>query len=77
MTMQARYVVIPAFPQERERLPRRVGVACEVGTGYDLYDTHDKIRLSLNLPTRAEADYQCASRNSQAGADGSQRVGHG
>ena len=75
--MQARYVVIPAFPQEKERFPRRVGVACEVGAGYDLYDNHDKIRLSLNLPSRAEADYVCSIRNSQDGAGGSQWVGHG
>ncbi len=75
--MQTRFVVIPALPQEREHFPRRIGVPAAIGAGYDLYDTHGKTRLALNYPTRAEAEYDCASRNSQEGALGSCLLGHG
>lgn len=66
--MQTRFVVIPAMPGEKEQFPRRVGVHAALGAGYDLYDTHDKTRLVLNYPTGAEAEYDCASRNSHEGA---------
>ncbi|MBK4992402.1 hypothetical protein IAE39_000576 [Pseudomonas sp. S37] len=75
--MQTRFVVIPAMPQEKEQFPRRIGVSTALGAGYDLYDTDGKTRLALNYPTRAEAEYNCASRNSQEGAVGSCLVGHG
>lgn len=75
--MQTRFVVIPAVPQEKEQFPRRIGVPAALGAGYDLYDTYCKIRLSLSYPTRAEADYDCAFRNSQGCAQGSGSVGHG
>lgn len=75
--MQTRFVVIPAMPQVKEQFPRRIGVPAALGDGYDLYDTHGKTRLALNYPTRAEAEYDCASRNSQEGAVGSCHVGHG
>ncbi|MFK0033757.1 hypothetical protein [Pseudomonas monteilii] len=77
MVMQTRFVVIPAVPQEREQLPRRIGVPAATGAGYDLYDTHGKTRLALNYTTRAEAEYDCASRNSQEGASGACLVGRG
>ncbi len=55
--MQTRFVVVPALPEHRECLPRRVGFPQALGKGYDLYDTFDKLRLTLNFATRAEADY--------------------
>ncbi|NIF28900.1 hypothetical protein F3J44_21280 [Pantoea sp. Tr-811] len=76
MVMQTRFVVIPAMPLEKEQFPRRFGVSAAVGTGYDLYDTHGKTRLALNYPSRAEAEYDCASRNSQEAAHGICQVGH-
>ncbi|KAF4559885.1 hypothetical protein HBJ16_002494, partial [Pseudomonas sp. CES] len=39
-----RFVVIPAVPTEKETFPRRLGFPSALGEGYDLYDTHDKIR---------------------------------
>jgi len=75
--MQTRFVVIPAMPQEKEQVPRRIGVPAALGAGYDLYDTHGKTRLALNYPTRAEAEFDCASRNSQEGGVGNCVVGHG
>ncbi|MGN8258481.1 hypothetical protein ACLEJW_03990 [Pseudomonas sp. SMSB3] len=63
MVMQTRFVVVPALPEHRECLPRRVGFPQALGKGYDLYDTFDKLRLTLNFATRAEADYACACRN--------------
>ncbi|MGK0149688.1 hypothetical protein [Pseudomonas putida] len=77
MVMQTRFVVIPAMPQERERFPRRMGVPAAIGAGYDLYDTLGKTRLALNYSTKAEAEYECASRNSQEGASGSCFAGRG
>lgn len=74
--MQTRFVVIPAVPQEIEQFPRRIGVPAAIGAGYDLYDTHGKTRLALNYPTRAEAEFDCASRNSQEGAAGSCMLVH-
>lgn len=62
--MQTRFVVIPAVPLKKEIYPRRLGFPAELVAGYDIYDTQEKLRLSLNYPTRAEAEYQCASRNS-------------
>ncbi|MFK3773013.1 hypothetical protein [Pseudomonas sp. NPDC089406] len=76
MVMQTRFVVIPAMP-EKEQFPRRIGVPAVLGIGYDLYDIHGKTRLVLNYPTRAEAEYACASRNNQEGAEGNRLVGHG
>ncbi len=75
--MQTRFVVIAAMPQEKEQFPRRIGVPAAIGAGYDLYDTHGKTRLALNYATRAEAEYDCASRNRQEGAIGSCVSGHG
>lgn len=75
--MHTRFVVIPAMPQEKEQFPRRIGVPSALGAGYDLYDTHGKTRLALNYPTRAEAEHDCASRNSQERGVGSCLAGHG
>ena len=66
--MQTRFVVVPALPLEKEYLPRSAGFPKALGKGYDLYDTQDKLRLTLNFPTRAEADYACACRNGLPGA---------
>jgi hypothetical protein len=63
MVMQTRFVVVPALPLEKEYLPRCAAFPKALGKGYDLYDTIDKLRLTLNFPTRAEADYACACRN--------------
>ncbi|MGO0683272.1 MULTISPECIES: hypothetical protein [Pseudomonas] len=63
MIMQMRFVVVPAVPQTKEWLSRRLGFPSSLGEGYDLYDTQDKVRLSLNLPTRAQAEYECSCRN--------------
>ncbi|MFJ4354443.1 hypothetical protein ACIPZ5_26560 [Pseudomonas sp. NPDC089428] len=63
MVMQTRFVVVPALPPEKDYLPRRAGFPNALGKGYDLYDTLDKLRLTLNFATRAEADYACACRN--------------
>ncbi|WP_313431839.1 hypothetical protein [Pseudomonas sp.] len=63
MVMQTRFVVVPALPLEKEYLPRGAGFPTSLGRGYDLYDTRDKLRLTLNFPTRAEADYACSCRN--------------
>lgn len=68
--MQIRFVVVPAVPMEKEVFPRRIGVPRDSGVGFDLYDNHNKTRLTLNFPTRAEADYECARRNGQYGANG-------
>ncbi|MEN5303593.1 hypothetical protein [Pseudomonas sp. TWI628] len=67
MVMQTRFVVVPALPLEKEYLPRCAGFPKALGKGYDLYDTLDKLRLTLNFPTRAEADYACACRNGLLG----------
>ncbi|MFJ2985192.1 MULTISPECIES: hypothetical protein [unclassified Pseudomonas] len=75
--MQTRFVVIPAMPPEKEQFPRRIGVPAVLGAGYDLYDTHGKTRLVLNYPTRSEAEYACACRNSQEGAEGNRLIGYG
>ncbi|MBK4994535.1 hypothetical protein IAE39_002709 [Pseudomonas sp. S37] len=69
--MQTRFVVVPAVPMEKETFPRPIGYTGASGAGFDLYDTHCKIRLALNCPTRAEADYECARRNGQNSASGS------
>ncbi len=61
--MQTRFVVVPALPPEKEYLQRCAGFPKVLGKGYDLYDTLDKLRLTLNFPTRAEADHACACRN--------------
>ncbi|MBH3372422.1 hypothetical protein [Pseudomonas juntendi] len=77
MVMQTRFVVIPAVPQEKEHFPRRIGVPPAISAGYDLYDTLGKTHLALNYHTRAEAEYECASRNSQEGTVGKCLAGHG
>ncbi|WP_050437212.1 MULTISPECIES: hypothetical protein [unclassified Pseudomonas] len=69
MVMQTRFVVVPALPPEKDYLPRRAGFPNTLGKGYDLYDTLDKLRLTLNFATRAEADYACACRNGAFGAN--------
>ncbi|WP_201207017.1 hypothetical protein [Pseudomonas sp. S37] len=63
MIMQTRFVVVPAVPIQKEIYPRRLGFPAALGEGYDLYDTHDKVRLSLNFSTRAQAEFECACRN--------------
>lgn len=75
--MQRRYVVVPAVSVEKEIFPRRVGIPSAAGEGYDLYDTEGKIRLSLSIPTRAEADYECSLRNDDQGSGGSCAAGIG
>ncbi|MNG72200.1 hypothetical protein D3C81_329530 [compost metagenome] len=62
--MQPRFVVVPGVPPKKEMFPRLLGFPTALGGGYDLYDTHDKLRLILNFPTRAEAEFECVSRNS-------------
>ncbi|HDS1733241.1 hypothetical protein [Pseudomonas sp. BP8] len=63
MIMQTRFVVVPAVPREKELFPRRTGFPTALSDGYDLYDTQEKIRLSFNYSTRAEAEYECEYRN--------------
>ncbi|MFG0753282.1 hypothetical protein ACF8O8_10735 [Pseudomonas sp. TYF_14] len=63
MIMQTRFVVVPAVPLKKEAYPRRLGFPAALGEGYDLYDTQDKMRLSLNFSTRAQAEFECACRN--------------
>ena len=75
--MQTRFVVVPAVPLEKELFPRRIGFPGGLGVGFDLYDTWDKVRVNLNFPTRAEAEYECTLRNAQQGESGSSRMGHG
>ncbi len=72
-----RFVVIPAVPTEKETFPRRLGFPSALGEGYDLYDTHDKIRLTMGFPTRAEAEFECSMRNDlhQAGEENFTRSG--
>jgi len=77
MVMQTRFVVVPAVPLEKELFPRRIGFPSSLAPGFDLYDTCDKVRLNFNFPTRAEAEYECALRNSQQGASGMNLMGHG
>lgn len=67
--MQTRFVVVPAVPLKKEIYPRNLGFPAALAAGYDLYDTQEKLRLSLHYPTRAEAEFQCASRNSCRNAD--------
>ena len=61
--MQTRFVVVPAVPPKKEAYPRRLGFPAALAEGYDLYDTQDKMRLSLNFPTRAAAEFECLCRN--------------
>ncbi|MBK4997981.1 hypothetical protein IAE37_000257 [Pseudomonas sp. S31] len=75
--MQTRFVVVPAVPLEKELFPRRIGFPSGPGAGYDLYDTRDKVRVNLNVATRAEAECECTLRNAQQGVSGSSRMGHG
>ncbi|NIF26912.1 hypothetical protein F3J44_11060 [Pantoea sp. Tr-811] len=77
MIMQTRFVVVPAVPLTKEILPRRPGFPAVLGEGYDLYDTQDKVRLSLSFPTRAEADFYCASRNCCRDAPAQEMTGSG
>lgn len=75
--MQTRFVVVPAVPLEKELFPRRIGFPSSLAPGFDLYDTRDKLRLNFTFPTRAEAEYECALRNSQQGASGMNLMGYG
>lgn len=75
--MQTRFVVIPAVPLKKEIYPRPLGFPAEWVAGYDIYDTQEKLRLSLNFPTRAEAEYQCASRNNCGDAGEAGMAGNG
>jgi len=77
MIMQTRFVVVPAVPLQKEIFPRRAGFPSALGEGYDLYDTQDKVRLSLNFSTRAEAEFDCAHRNGCQGPNTSSVVGAG
>ncbi|MBC3489023.1 hypothetical protein HU750_25565 [Pseudomonas sp. SWRI50] len=67
MIMHMRFVVVPAVPRHKEIFPRRIGFPSALGEGYDLYDTQEKVRLSLSFSTRAEAEFECAARNSCQG----------
>jgi len=75
--MQTRFVVVPAVPLQKELLPRRFGFPAALGEGYDLYDTLEKVRLSINFPTRAAAEYECASRNGCCDTGGADIAGNG
>lgn len=75
--MQTRFVVVPAVPLKKEIYPRSLGFPATLATGYDLYDTQEKLRLSLNYPTRAEAEFQCSSRNSCLDVDEADIAGNG
>ena len=75
--MQMRFVVVPAVPLKKEIYPRSIGFPATLGEGYDLYDTQEKLRLPLNSPTRAEAEFVCASRNSCRDADTADIAGNG
>jgi len=77
MNMQTRFVVVPAVPLKKEIYPRSLGFPAMLGEGYDLYDTQEKLRLILNYPTRAEAEFVCASRNSCRDADAADIAGTG
>ncbi|WP_445672969.1 hypothetical protein [Pseudomonas inefficax] len=77
MIMQTRFAVVPAVPLRKEIYPRRLGFPAVLGEGYDLYDTQEKIRLSLNFSTRAEAEYECACRNRCRNADETDIAGNG
>lgn len=66
----------PTYTPAR-RKSSALGVPAVLSAGYDLYDTHGKTRLVLNYPTRAEAEYACACRNSQEGAEGNRLIGYG
>ncbi|WP_043195943.1 hypothetical protein [Pseudomonas putida] len=75
--MQTRFVVVPAVPVKREVYPRRLGFPAALGEGYDLYDTQEKMRLSLNFSTRAQAEFECAYRNRNREGDEAGIVGIG
>lgn len=75
--MQTRFVVVPAVPLQKEVYPRRLGFPAALGEGYDLYDTLEKVRLSVNFPTRAQAEFECACRNRCRGADDAGIAGNG
>ncbi|MGO3982920.1 hypothetical protein ABI582_00890 [Pseudomonas sp. SAS7] len=77
MIMQTRFVVVPAVPINREVYPRRLGFPAALGEGYDLYDTQEKMRLSLNFSTRAQAEFECACRNRSPEGDEAGIVGIG
>ncbi|MFJ4394819.1 hypothetical protein [Pseudomonas sp. NPDC089396] len=77
MIMQTRFVVVPAVPSQKEIFPRRVGFPSALGEGYDLYDTQDKVRLSVNYSTRAEAEFDCACRNGCQGTNEASVAGNG
>ncbi|MBC3483449.1 hypothetical protein [Pseudomonas sp. SWRI77] len=77
MIMHRRFVVVPAVPRQQEILPRRIAFPSALGEGYDLYDTQDKIRLSLSFPTRAEAEFECATRNTYDDANDVNFAGSG
>lgn len=63
VAMLKRFVVVPAFPAGKEHFPRRIGFPRASEAGFDLYDTQEKTRLILRLPTRADAEYECTNRN--------------
>ncbi|MBH3371861.1 hypothetical protein AAH995_20690 [Pseudomonas putida] len=76
MIMQTRFVVVPAVPREKELFPRRTGFPAALSNGYDLYDTQEKIRLSFNFSSRAEAEHECEYRNSPRDLNDSNVAGH-
>ncbi|WP_296233057.1 hypothetical protein [Pseudomonas sp. UBA4617] len=77
MIMQTRFVVVPAVPLKKETYPRGLGFPAALGEGYDLYDTQEKVRLSLNLPTRAQAEFECECRNRCPDAEDAPMAGNG
>lgn len=68
--MQPRFVVVPAVPIEKDLIPRRDRfLARLVVDGFDLYDTHEKLRLSQGFLTRREAEAECLRLNRQRQAE--------
>ncbi|WP_301842794.1 hypothetical protein U9R80_16465 [Pseudomonas sp. JQ170C] len=64
--MLPRFVVVPAVPIETHSVRNGTRYyATTVTGGFDLYDNQEKLRLKPSYPTRAEADAECARRNSE------------
>ena len=64
--MLPRFVVVPGIPKETGSV--RVGARfySTMGPcGFSLYDNMEKCRLRLSFPTRAEAEAECAAKNSE------------
>lgn len=63
--MLPRFVVVPAVPKETRSVRNGTRYyATTVTGGFDIYDNLEKQRLKPSFQSKAEAEAECESRNS-------------